>query len=157
MPCYITNLRILADQRVWRFQFPFSWLFSQAYKVCFFYAGRATFTTCGITQPCREDVDLVVGRSILFDTRLSYLDAGNSNMRQVTTELYLYKGDQCGSHGTRYAVCSNATGTTCVATTAFQDRLSFSIGSHLFDLSKYSYPYPYPLICHMSSSSKWLR
>ena len=56
-------------------------------------------------------------------------------MRQVTTELYLYKGDQCGSHGTRYAVCSNATGTTCVATTAFQDRLTFSIGSHLFDLN----------------------
>ena len=74
----------------------------------------------------------MVGRSILFDTRLSYLDAGNSNMRQVTTELYLYKGDQC--HGTRYAVCSNATG-TCVATTAFQDRLTFSIGSHLFDLN----------------------
>jgi len=42
-------------------------------------------------------------------------------MRQVTTELYLYKGDQC--HGTRYAVCSNATG-TCVATTASQDRLT---------------------------------
>ena len=74
----------------------------------------------------------MVDRSILFDTRLSYLDAGNSNMRQVTTELYLYKGDQC--HGTRYAVCSNATGTTCVATTA-QDRLTFSIGSHLFDLN----------------------
>lgn len=87
------------------------------------------FTTCGITQQvCREEVDVVVGRSILFDIRLSYLDAGRSNMRQVTHRLFLRKG------GTNYVVCSNRT-KRCNTSSQVADRLNFSNGSHLFDMN----------------------
>ena len=94
--------------------------------------GRAVFTTCGITQQvCREEIDVVVGRSILFDTRLSYLDAGRSNMRQVTYRLFLRKGD---SRGTNYAICSNRT-KRCNASSQAPDHLNFSNGNHLFDVN----------------------
>ena len=93
--------------------------------ICFS-LGRAVFTTCGNTQQmCREEVNFVVGRSIHFDTRLSYLDAGRSNMRQATHRLFLRKGDSREN----YAVCTNSTN-RCIA-----DRLNISNGNHLFDVN----------------------